>query len=168
MDFSLSPEIEELRRRTHDFIATHVLPLEGDPALQPGQCRAQAVVHPGAEREVAARVGSVQAQGVGVGTPLALVAVRRPETGHDEGPLRDGAAVDVDVVAALSEQRLKFGHLLLVQVINFFFAVAHLRSFRIVEAAREVRSRQCVVQRVVPSHHRIEIRVGEECGAFSS
>jgi acyl-CoA dehydrogenase len=32
MDFSLSPEIEELRRRTHDFIATHVLPLEGDPA----------------------------------------------------------------------------------------------------------------------------------------
>ena len=32
MDFSLSPEIEELRRRTRDFIATHVLPLEGDPA----------------------------------------------------------------------------------------------------------------------------------------
>jgi acyl-CoA dehydrogenase len=32
MDFSLSPEIEELRRRTRDFIATYVLPLEGDPA----------------------------------------------------------------------------------------------------------------------------------------
>ncbi|MGN6460881.1 MAG: acyl-CoA dehydrogenase family protein [Pseudolabrys sp.] len=32
MDFSLSPEIEELRRRTRDFIAEHVLPLERDPA----------------------------------------------------------------------------------------------------------------------------------------
>ncbi|MBX3552701.1 MAG: acyl-CoA dehydrogenase family protein [Pseudolabrys sp.] len=32
MDFSLSPEIEDLRRRTRAFIAEHVLPLERDPA----------------------------------------------------------------------------------------------------------------------------------------
>ena len=32
MDFSLSPEIEDLRRRTRAFIAGHVLPLERDPA----------------------------------------------------------------------------------------------------------------------------------------
>ncbi len=32
MDFSLSPEIEDLRLRTRDFIAAHVLPLERDPA----------------------------------------------------------------------------------------------------------------------------------------
>lgn len=32
MDFSLSPEIEDLRRRTRAFIAEYVLPLERDPA----------------------------------------------------------------------------------------------------------------------------------------
>ena len=32
---SLSPEIEDLRRRTRDFIAAHVLPLERDPANFP-------------------------------------------------------------------------------------------------------------------------------------
>ena len=31
MDFSLSPEIEELRRRTRAFVDEHVLPLEADP-----------------------------------------------------------------------------------------------------------------------------------------
>jgi len=31
MDFSLSPEIEDLRKRTRTFIAEHVLPLEADP-----------------------------------------------------------------------------------------------------------------------------------------
>ena len=32
MDFTLSPEIEDIRRRVRAFIAEHVLPLEGDPA----------------------------------------------------------------------------------------------------------------------------------------
>jgi acyl-CoA dehydrogenase len=32
MDFSLPPEIEDVRRRTRDFIAAEVLPLEADPA----------------------------------------------------------------------------------------------------------------------------------------
>lgn len=32
MDFSLSPEIETLRRKTRDFIAAEVMPLEDDPA----------------------------------------------------------------------------------------------------------------------------------------
>ena len=32
MDFTLPPEIEELRQRTRDFIEEHVLPLEKDPA----------------------------------------------------------------------------------------------------------------------------------------
>jgi acyl-CoA dehydrogenase len=31
MDFTLSPEIEDVRQRTRAFIETHVLPLEGDP-----------------------------------------------------------------------------------------------------------------------------------------
>ena len=31
MDFSLSPEIEDLRRRTRAFVDEHVLPLEADP-----------------------------------------------------------------------------------------------------------------------------------------
>ncbi len=31
MDFTLSPEIEELRQRTRSFVETHVLPLESDP-----------------------------------------------------------------------------------------------------------------------------------------
>ena len=30
MDFSLSPEIEDLRRRTRAFVEDHVLPLEAD------------------------------------------------------------------------------------------------------------------------------------------
>ena len=32
MDFSLPPEIEDYRVRVRDFVAEHVLPLEGDPA----------------------------------------------------------------------------------------------------------------------------------------
>lgn len=32
IDFTLSPEIEDVRRRTRDFITEHVLPLENDPA----------------------------------------------------------------------------------------------------------------------------------------
>lgn len=32
MDFTLSPEIDALRRKTRDFIAAEVLPLEDDPA----------------------------------------------------------------------------------------------------------------------------------------
>ena len=31
MDFTLSPEIEDLRLRTRAFIEEHVLPLEADP-----------------------------------------------------------------------------------------------------------------------------------------
>jgi acyl-CoA dehydrogenase len=31
MDFTLSPEIEEIRQRTRAFVETHVLPLEADP-----------------------------------------------------------------------------------------------------------------------------------------
>src|SRR5580692_9894203 len=31
MDFTLPPEIEDIRLRTRDFVETHVLPLEGDP-----------------------------------------------------------------------------------------------------------------------------------------
>ncbi len=33
MDFTLSPEIEELRGRVRAFVETHVLPLEGDPDI---------------------------------------------------------------------------------------------------------------------------------------
>jgi len=32
MDFTLPPEIDDIRKRTHAFIAEHVLPLEADPA----------------------------------------------------------------------------------------------------------------------------------------
>ncbi len=32
MDFTLSPEIEDLRVRTRAFVEEHVLPLESDPA----------------------------------------------------------------------------------------------------------------------------------------
>ena len=32
MDFTLSPEIENLRVRTRAFVEEHVLPLESDPA----------------------------------------------------------------------------------------------------------------------------------------
>ena len=32
MDFTLSPEIEDLRKRTRAFVEEHVLPLESDPA----------------------------------------------------------------------------------------------------------------------------------------
>ena len=32
MDFTLSPEVEDIRLRTRGFIAEHVLPLESDPA----------------------------------------------------------------------------------------------------------------------------------------
>ena len=32
MDFSLSPEIEDYRRRVHAFVEAHILPLEADPA----------------------------------------------------------------------------------------------------------------------------------------
>ena len=31
MDFTLSPEVEDLRQRTRAFIETNVLPLESDP-----------------------------------------------------------------------------------------------------------------------------------------
>jgi acyl-CoA dehydrogenase len=31
MDFTLSPEIEDVRLRTHRFVEAHVLPLEADP-----------------------------------------------------------------------------------------------------------------------------------------
>ena len=31
MDFTLSPEIEDLRKRTRAFVEEHVLPLEADP-----------------------------------------------------------------------------------------------------------------------------------------
>ena len=32
MDFTLSPEIEDIRLRVRDFVDEHVLPLEADPA----------------------------------------------------------------------------------------------------------------------------------------
>ena len=31
MDFTLSPEIEDIRLRTRGFVKAHVLPLEADP-----------------------------------------------------------------------------------------------------------------------------------------
>ena len=32
IDFTLSPEIEDVRKRVRDFVATHIVPLEDDPA----------------------------------------------------------------------------------------------------------------------------------------
>ena len=47
MDFTLSPDIEHTRRRIGEFVATHVLPVEGDPAnLDQHEMLSEAVLAP--------------------------------------------------------------------------------------------------------------------------
>src|SRR5258707_12814303 len=80
-------------------------PREGDRGLQSGEGRAQAVMRPGAEGDVVARVVAAEPEFCGGGAPEKLIAVVRGEAGHNEGsgwedgsPGRDRFEVDTPAV----------------------------------------------------------------------
>src|SRR5260221_3370718 len=71
-------------------------PCEGDGGLQAGERRAEAVMRPGAEGDVVARVVAAEPDFGGVDAPEELVAVGRAEAGHDEGTGWDDGVPDRD------------------------------------------------------------------------
>src|SRR5258706_16152057 len=71
-------------------------PREGDRGLQSGEGRAQAVMRPGAERDVVASVVAAEPDFGGVGAPEKLIAVGRGEASHNEGSGWDDGAPDRD------------------------------------------------------------------------
>ncbi len=74
-----------------------------DLSLEPRERAAQAVVDPGAERQMP-RLVSPEVQPVGL-VEARGVAVRRPEETEDEAPLRDRNASDLGVHAAIRPVR---------------------------------------------------------------
>ena len=66
MDFTLSPEIEDIRVRTRAFVEEHVLPLEADPANYDDHenIRLDVLAPCAPRRKAAGPVGAAGAEGI--------------------------------------------------------------------------------------------------------